>query len=114
MIWIDRPGGYPVPGDDEYQMQDPAILPLRSGVDFSLEDDADRLLARDRRELRAMHMRGGDLPVILTTDQLALRRAREVIGPYGAPDRATSSGMYKRVYNPLAGQRPTKLGTGEE
>jgi hypothetical protein len=88
----------------------PSILPLRSGVDFSVEDDAEKILAEDRRRLRAQ---GLDVDY-LTADQLALRWSRELIGPYGAPDRALSHGMYRRAYNPWAGQRPVKLKQADE
>jgi hypothetical protein len=81
------------------------VLPLRTGVDYSVEDETEKLLADDRRELREQ---GLDVDY-LTTDQLLLRWSRELIGPYGAPDRAISHGMYRRAFNPAMGQRPTNL-----
>jgi hypothetical protein len=80
------------------------VLPLRTGVDYSVEDETEKLLADDRRELREQ---GLDVDY-LTTDQLLLRWSRELIGPYGTPDRG-SVGMYRRAYNPCIGQRPTNL-----
>lgn len=96
----------------EYSLGDPRNLPLRSGIDWSSEDEAERILTTDRR--------APEMPLdpdyqILTRDQELLRRQREVLGPYGAPDRSAGpSGMYRRAFNPLAGQRPVKLKQGDE
>lgn len=89
---------------------DPGILPLRTGVDFSVEDDAEKLLADDRRALREQ----GQEVDYLSNDQMILRRQRELIGPYGTPDRALSKGIYRRAFNPNIGQRPVKLRQGDE
>lgn len=96
--------------DGTFGVTDPSILPLRSGVDFSVEDDTERLLADDRRRLREQEQEVD----YLTADQLLLRRSRELIGPYGAPDRALSRGMYRRAFNPAMGQRPVNLRQGDE
>lgn len=97
--------------DGSFTIADPSILPLRNGVDYSVEDDTEKLLATDRRELRGQ---GVDVDY-LTTDQLLLRRLRELTGPYGTPDPALSKGgMYRRTFNPNFGQRPVKLRQGDE
>ena len=100
-----------MPNDEsEYELEEPCIMPLRNGIDFSLEEKTEKLLAEDRREMRAMHV-----PLdYLTVDQMLLRRAREITGPYGAPDGALTHGMYKRRYNPNMGQRPTKLKNSDD
>lgn len=98
--------------DDEYHIAEPSIMPLRSGVDFSVEDRTEALLADDRRTARAQGQ-----PVIadyLTPDQITLRHAREVIGPLGVTDPSMVHGIYRRAHNPMAGQRPTKLRQGDE
>lgn len=96
--------------DEEYELAGPSILPLRDGVDYSIEDETEKLLAEDRREMRATRLS----PDYLTFDQLLLRRNREIVGPFGAPDRALTKGMYRRSFNPNMGKRPTKLKQGDE
>ena len=98
----------------EYAAPDPVVLPLVSGMNWGAEDEAEKILADDRRKARAENVIPDPDYLILTRDQELLRRSREVLGPYGAPDRAVASGMYRRAYNPLAGQRPVKLRQGDE
>lgn len=99
--------------DDVYRVPDAQIIPLRNGIDFTAEDEAERILAEDRRRMRENHV----TPDYLTRDQELLRRSREVLGPYGVPDRPTGSsgpGMYRRTFNPFFGKRPVKLKQGDD
>lgn len=96
---------------DDYELPlTPAVLPLRNGVDYPVEDETEKLLAEDRRLLRSLD------PTVefdyLTPDQLTLRHNREVIGPYGVPDR-NHGGMYRRSYAERKA-RPVKLKQGDE
>ncbi len=84
-------------------------MSLRNGVDWKLEEDADRLLADGRR----------NDPVsktdYLSKEQLALRRSKEVLNGNGVPDASLFSGMYRRCFNPLFGQRSKgEKNSGEE
>jgi hypothetical protein len=78
---------------------DPLLLRLRDGVDYFTEEQADDYLKENR---------GTTTRDWLTKEQLALRIAKEVLNENGVPDSRLMSGMYKRVYNPNAGQRPSK------
>lgn len=42
----------------------------------------------------------------LSKEQLALRQSKEVMNHHGVSDASLFAGMYRRAYNPLAGQRP--------
>ena len=77
----------------------PRILPLRSGVDYSVEDEADRWLADARRA-------GDGDDCYLSKDQMNLRRAREVYNHHGQSDAALVAGLFRRCFNPQFGQRP--------
>lgn len=78
-------------------------MPLYSGIHYAVEDEADRILAAGRRAAEA--------PVkndYLSPEQLAFRKSREVMNINGIPDGRLFSGMYRRAYNPEAGQRPPR------
>jgi hypothetical protein len=80
----------------------PRTLSLRSGVDYHLEEDADRWLAESRRGVTSMSAKTD----YLSKEQLALRQSKEVMNHHGVSDSALFSGMYRRAFNPQAGQRP--------
>jgi hypothetical protein len=77
-------------------------MSLRSGVDYRLEEDADRWLAESRRGVTSMSAKTD----YLSKEQLALRQSKEVMNHHGVSDASLFSGMYRRAYNPQAGQRP--------
>ena len=76
-------------------------MPLRSGDRHAVEEDINKLLADDRRSNPDTET------AILSGEQYMLRRSREVFNVNGVPDASLVSGLYKRAYNPLAGQRPS-------
>jgi hypothetical protein len=80
----------------------PHEMRLLSGKDESIEDEANRLLARSREGITALK----DKRDFLSPDQLALRNAREVGNRNGFADETLVSGMFRRAYNPCLGQRP--------
>lgn len=80
-------------------------MPLLSGVNYSVEDEADRLLAAGRRGTTRL----ADKTDYLSPEQLALRKSKEVLNHHGVPDGRLFSGMYRRAFNPDAGQRPVRL-----
>lgn len=81
---------------------DPKYLSLKSGVDYSKESDADKLLAKSREGVTALC----DKRDFLTFDQLRLRTQKEVLNSNGFCDESLMSGLFKRAHNPLAGSRP--------
>lgn len=82
------------------------IMALRSGVDYTLEEQADALLAKNREGVAA--------GLILSADQLDLRARREIGNHLGVADASLMAGIYRRVHNPLAGTRPGKLGRSHD
>lgn len=84
------------------------VLPLRSGDKNAIEEDAEKLLAASRRS---------DLEITsewLSREQYILRKNKEVYSASGVPDASLIRGLYKRTYNPLAGQRPSKSRGSDE
>jgi len=73
------------------------------GEDLVLEIAAFEILAEDRRQ---GSKRIVDRQFWLSPDQLDARHKREVYNKNGVPDAALFSGIFGRVYNPMAGQRP--------
>lgn len=80
----------------------PKPMSLKMGTDYKLEEDADRWLAESRRGVTSMSAKTD----YLSKEQLALRQSKEVLNHHGIADAALFSGMYRRVFNPLSGQRP--------
>lgn len=80
------------------------------GVDFDLEEQANAILREGRRGVTALSAKKD----YLTEEQLMLRQNREVFNVNGVPDCHIMSGLYRRAYNPLAGNRPTGLRLSEE
>ena len=78
------------------------ILSLKTGVDFTVEEEADRWLARSREGVTALSEKRD----FLTRDQLQLRASREVLNQNGFPDESLMSGFFRRAYNPYFGHRP--------
>ena len=85
-------------------LEPPRVLRLRSGKDESVEEEADRLLAQSREGVTALSEKRD----FLTRDQLMLRASREVLNRNGFSDSSLMSGLFRRTYNPLFGQRPHK------
>jgi len=83
-------------------------LPLRTGDKNAVEEDTNKMIADDRR---ANPHTETD---ILSGEQYMLRRSREVYNINGVPDSALISGLYRRTYNPLAGQRPSGKKASDE
>lgn len=86
-----------------------SLIPLRTGVEYSLEEEADRLLAEGRRGVTRLE----DKKDYLTRDQLMLRMSREVLNCHGIPDASLMSGMFRRAYNPRSADRPHRSHTME-
>jgi hypothetical protein len=89
---------------------EPKVLRLRSGEDLSAEEQANEILVNSRRQ----EGKNADRREWLTTEQILLRQHKEVYNQNGFPDAALVSGMYKRVHNPLAGNRPGRNSKSEE
>lgn len=77
-------------------------LSLKMGTDYKLEEEADSWLAESRRGVTSMSAKTD----YLSKEQLALRQSKEVMNHHGMADSALFSGMYRRAFNPHAGQRP--------
>lgn len=80
-------------------------LSLRAGVDWSLENEADALLAAHRRETATTT---AEKTETLTENQMNLRWGREVYNGFGVADPAIVRGQYSREFNPEFGQRPSR------
>lgn len=80
----------------------PRYLSTKSGTNYKLEEEADKLLATSREGVTAL----SDKRDYLTNDQLALRASKEILNSQGVPDASLVSGLFRRTYNPLSGQRP--------
>jgi hypothetical protein len=80
----------------------PRLMSLKSGTNYKVEEEADKLLAAGREGITAL----SDKRDYLTTDQLALRASKEILNSQGFPDASLVSGLFRRVYNPLSGSRP--------
>lgn len=96
--------------DEQEDRTTPRTLSLRSGVDWNLEEDADRWLAESRRGVTSMSAKTD----YLSKEQLALRQSKEVMNHHGVSDASLFSGMYRRVYNPMSGQRPKGRRSSDE
>lgn len=84
---------------------------VRSGVDYRLEAEANRLLANGRREQPSRRIR--DRTDYLSPGQLARRQSREVLNRNGVADSRIMRGMFKRAYNPALGKKPVGLRSRE-
>jgi hypothetical protein len=89
---------------DYNYLQPPSPMRLQPGVNFALEEEADKWLAIAREGVTAL----GDKRDYLTRDQLQLRASREVLNHNGVSDEALFSGIFRRSHNPLLGHRPSK------
>lgn len=87
----------------------PSPLRLKSGEDRSLEEEAARYLAKSREGVTAL----SDKRDYLTHDQWVLRSQREIPNGRGVADESLYTGLFRRAYNPLAGQRPRSPKTDE-
>ena len=96
--------------DDDEAPKPPRPMSLRSGVDYKLEEEADKMLADSRRGVTSMSAKTD----YLSKEQLALRQSKEVLNRQGVPDASFMSGMYRRVFNPLYGQRPKGKRTSDD
>jgi hypothetical protein len=89
---------------DSHYLEPPSELSLRSGEDYSLEEQAALLLAKGRQGVTAL----SDKRDYLTKDQLKLRAEREVLNHTGVSDESLMSGLFRRAFNPNAGCRPSR------
>jgi len=83
---------------------------IMSGVNYDLEKQANDLLRESRRGVTKL----SEKKDYFTEEQLMLRWSREVYNINGVPDSHIMSGLYKRAYNPNAGDRPTRLRPSED
>lgn len=88
--------------DAEEDRISPRLMSLRSGIDYTLEELADQMLAESRRGVTSMSAKTD----YLSKEQLALRQSKEVMNRQGVSDSAFMSGMYRRAFNPFFGKRP--------
>lgn len=86
----------------------PQVLPLRSGDVNTIEEEAEKILAKGRRQDE-----DADKTEYLSREQHILRKNREVYSSTGVPDASLISGIYKRVYNPEFGHRPRRARGGD-
>jgi hypothetical protein len=77
---------------------------LYSGINSTLEEQANAILREGRRGVTAL----SEKKDYLTEEQLNLRQAREVLNSNGFPDPSIRQGLYRRVYNPMANARPRR------
>lgn len=75
------------------------------GVDPYLEEQADRILAEDRKNQAA---EGNSENDYLTEGQIESRRQREVYNKNGFPEGQLYNGLFRRAYNPMIGKRGAK------
>lgn len=75
------------------------------GVDPYLEEQADRILAEDRKRRGAKAVAEDGC---LTDGQMDSRRQREVYNKNGVPEASLYNGLFRRAYNPLIGKRGEK------
>ena len=80
----------------------PRVLSLKSGTNYSVEEEANRLLAVGREGVTSLK----DKRDYLTEDQLALRASKEILNTQGVPDASLVSGLFRRAFNPNSGHRP--------
>ena len=71
-------------------------LALISGVDYIVEEQANKWLARGREGVTKLE----DKRDYLTPDQLQLRASKEVLNINGIPDEALFRGLFRRAHNP--------------
>lgn len=75
------------------------------GVDPYLEEQADKILADDRKRRGA---KAASEDNYLTDGQMESRRQREVYNKNGVPESSLYNGLFRRAYNPLIGKRGAK------
>lgn len=80
---------------------------LRRGIDWQLEDEANRILAEGRRGITKHSMKKD----YLSPSQLSRRKNREVMPTQGFPEKHIVSGMAKRAYAPGREKGPRDLST---
>lgn len=87
---------------DSSYLDPPKYLSSKSGMNYKVEEEANKLLAIGREGVTRLE----DKRDYLTDDQLALRASKEILNSQGVPDASIVSGLFRRTYNPLSGQRP--------
>lgn len=79
-------------------------LPGRtSGIDWDLEEEADRLLADYRRDHPII---SEEEYLVLSKGQMDRRSQKEILNKQAFPEAHLFSGLYRRAYNPNIGKRP--------
>lgn len=112
---MSRPGPKRKPRPIEEFLSTGSPLPLRAGDSYVQryypeEFEADDMLAQERRTSDDVAAR----TAYLSREQLHLRQSREVVNVNGVPDGRLIQGIYRRAYNPLAGNRPNVMRRGDE
>jgi hypothetical protein len=74
----------------------------RSGMNYKVEEEANRILAVGREGITSLEGKRD----YLTDDQLALRASKEILNSQGVPDASICSGLFRRAHNEFAGKRP--------
>lgn len=82
----------------------------KTGINYELEKEANALLRRSRQGVTAL----SEKQDFFTEEQMALRLQREVYNVNGFPDPHINSGLFRRAYNPNAGNRPSGRLNSEE
>ena len=90
--------------DPGYLCDTPAVMRLKSGEDYGIEEQAAAWLAKGREGVTALR----DKRDYLTKDQLLLRAAKEILPTNGFSDEAIRCGLFRRAFNPTFGHRPGK------
>lgn len=73
------------------------------GIDWDLEEEADRILADYRRENPII---SEEEYLVLSKGQMERRAQKEILNKQSYPEAHLYSGLYRRAYNPHMGKRP--------
>lgn len=91
----------PVQDSDKYDGR--SLVGRTSGVDWELEEEADRILADYRREHPII---SEEEYLVLSKGQMDRRAQKEILNKQSFPEAHLYSGLYRRAYNPHIGKRP--------
>lgn len=73
------------------------------GMDWDLEEEADRILADYRRKNPII---SEEEYLVLSKGQMERRSQKEILNKQSYPEAHLYSGIYRRAYNPHMGKRP--------
>lgn len=91
----------PAPESDDLEGR--ALVNKMYGVDWELEEEADRILADYRRENPIISQ---EEYLVLSKGQMDRRSQKEILNKQSYPEAHLYSGLYRRAYNPHFGKRP--------